>query len=163
MKADVPTGRMKERGPRAEEGTLEKAMAMDLVTFYLANALFGVDILAVQEIIRRFEVTKAYLSSDFVYGILNLRGQILTIIDIGKKLGLCESKDKQGRRIIIVNIENEPIGLLVDGIGEVVHVEPRDIKNPPSNLGGIQEAHFAGVVSTEEQLVGILNLEKVLE
>ncbi len=137
--------------------------SMDIVTFYLGDVLFGIDILAVQEIVRQLEVTKAYGSPEFVYGVLNLRGQIMTIIDIGKKLGLDERESKQGGRIIIVNSSNEPIGLLVDGIGDALHVEPGGIKPPPANLGGVQAVYFCGVVSTEEHLIGVLNLEPVLK
>ena len=93
---------------------------LEFSTFYVGGALCGINILNIQEIIKHFVITKVPQSSDFIEGILNLRGRIVTIIDLGKKLGLVPvTKDKDNRNII-VNSEDEHIGLLIDASSDVV-------------------------------------------
>ncbi|MBI5592529.1 MAG: chemotaxis protein CheW [Deltaproteobacteria bacterium] len=137
---------------------------VDLATFNVGNACCGINILRVQEINKLTEVTRVPLAPDYVKGILNLRGQIITVIDVGKRLGLPsgEVDDARKQRNIIVHFENESIGLLVDNIGDVFRAENENIEKPPANAVGIQGQFFEGVFKTEQQLISILNLAEVL-
>lgn len=136
---------------------------LEFSTFYVGGALCGINILNIQEINKHFEITKVPQSSDFIEGILNLRGRIVTIIDLGKKLGLAPvNKDKDNRNII-VNSEDEHIGLLVDAISDVVLAKSEDIEPAPSNIGGVKGKYFQGVLKTEKQLIGILDIDEVLK
>jgi len=135
----------------------------ELATFYVGGALCGIDILNIQEINKHFEITKVPQSSDYVVGILNLRGKIVTIIDLGKKLQLSEIKRDKDSRNIIVNSKDEHIGLLVDSISDVVHCNHEDTEPSPSNLNGIKGKFFSGVLKTEDKLIGILNINEVLK
>ncbi len=136
---------------------------IEFATFYVGGALYGIDILNIQEINKNFEITKVPQASDYVEGILNLRGKIVTIIDLGKKLGLEPvNKDKDNRNII-VNSDDEHIGLLVDSISDVVLAQKSDIEPAPSNIGGAKEKFFQGVLKTETQLIGILDIDEVLK
>lgn len=136
--------------------------SVELATFYVGEALCGMDILKIQEINKLMEMTTVPQSPDYVLGILNLRGQIVTIIDIGKRLGLSAITIDDFSRNIIVNSKNEHIGLLVSKIGDVVSAEWDKVENPPANIGGIQGVFFKGVFKTENHLIGILDAEKVL-
>jgi purine-binding chemotaxis protein CheW len=136
---------------------------VELVTFYLGTALCGLDILNVQEISKLFEATRVPLAPAYVKGILNLRWRIITVIDLGKKLGLPSGSDKKNQRSIIVHFENESIGLLVDRLDEVVRGEINKLEKLPANIGGMQGNYFAGVLKTEKHLIGILNMEEVLK
>lgn len=136
---------------------------MEMATFYVGDALCGMDILKIQEINKMIEMTKVPQSPDYVLGILNLRGQIVTIIDLGKKLGLNSTAMGNKTRNIIVNSQGEYIGLLVDSISDVMQADGESIDSPPANIGHIQGNFFAGVYKTENQLVGVLNVEKVLD
>ena len=136
---------------------------LEFSTFYVGGALCGINILSIQEINKNFEITRVPQASDYIEGILNLRGRIVTIIDLGKKLGLEPvGKDKDNRNII-VNSEDEHIGLLVDSIADVVLARKDDIEPAPSNIGGVKGKFFQGVLKTEDKLIGILDIDEVLK
>ena len=100
----------------------------------------------------------------YVRGILNLRGQIVTIIDLGLKLGLSDPIHlNMQTRNIIVRSGGESIGLLVERIGDVVRVASDEVDAPPANMNGLHGKFFDGVVKTVDELIGILNVEKILE
>ncbi len=135
---------------------------VELATFYVGNALCGMDILKIQEINKIMQMTKVPQAPEYVLGILNLRGQIITIIDLGKKLGLGETDLSQDPRNIIVNSSGGHVGLLVRQISDVVEADMDKKERPPANMGGIQGEFFTGVFKTEKSLIGILNVDKVL-
>lgn len=136
---------------------------VEMATFYVGQALCGMDILKVQEINKLMDMTTVPQAPDYVMGILNLRGQIVTIIDLSKKLNLGQSELGDMSRNIIVNAGEEYIGLLVSRISDVVEVAQDKVEPPPANIGGIQGKFFKGVFKTKERLIGILDLETVLE
>lgn len=136
---------------------------VDLATFYVGKALCGMDILNIQEINKLMDMTKVPQAPDYVMGILNLRGQIVTIIDLGKKLGLPATELTSKRRNIIVNSQGEYVGLMAARISDVVHSEIDKIEPPPANIGGVQGKYFKGVFKTENNLIGILDMEEVLK
>ncbi|HGY10992.1 MAG TPA: purine-binding chemotaxis protein CheW [Desulfobacterales bacterium] len=136
---------------------------LEFSTFYVGGALCGINILNIQEINKHFEITKVPQASNYVKGILNLRGRIVTIIDLGEKLGLDPVNQNKSNRNIIVNSEDEHIGLLVDAISDVVLTKTEDIEPAPSNIGGVKGKYFQGVLKTEKQLIGILDIDEVLK
>ena len=135
---------------------------IELSTFLVGDALCGMDILTIQEINKLIEMTSVPQAPDYVLGILNLRGQIITSIDLGKKLGLGKTDMTQDPRNIIVNSKGEHIGLMVRMISDVVQADKDKFEPPPSNMGGIQGEYFTGVYKTENKLIGILDVDKVL-
>ncbi len=147
----------------ADDNIIDTKGDMELATFYVGGALCGINILNIQEINKHFDITSVPQSSDYVVGILNLRGKIVTIIDLGKKLELSEIKQEKENRNIIVNSNDEHIGLLVDSISDVVDSTEDQVEPPPSNLNGIKGKYFSGVLKTEDKLIGVLNIEEVLK
>ena len=135
---------------------------IELSTFLVGDALCGMDILTIQEINKLIDMTAVPQAPSYVLGILNLRGQIITSIDLGKKLGLGETDMTEDPRNIIVNSKGEHIGLMVRKISDVVQADKDKFEPPPSNMGGIQGEFFTGVYKTESKLIGILDVEKVL-
>jgi purine-binding chemotaxis protein CheW len=144
------------------DGNINDNNVKELSTFYIGDALCGMDILKIQEINKSLEMTSVPQAPEYVRGILNLRGQIVTVIDLGKKLGLSSTKMGHETRNIIVDSNSEYIGLLVDKIGDVERTEWNEIEPPPANIGGVKGKYFEGVFKTEGVLVGILNVEEVL-
>ncbi len=136
---------------------------VDLATFYLGRAAYGIDILKIQEINKLLDLTPVPGSAPHIRGILNLRGQIVTVIDLSLKLGLRDSHADARGRNIIVRSRGEHIGLLVERIGEVVSIHGEEIEPPPANLNGLQGELFQGVVKTKDLLIGILDMEKALD
>jgi purine-binding chemotaxis protein CheW len=147
----------KPKGNKAASRTVEMA------TFYVGKALCGMDILNVQEINKLMDMTTVPQAPDYVMGILNLRGQIVTIIDLGKKLNLGATELNEMSRNIIVNSKDEYIGLLVSRISDVVEADLDKMEPPPANIGGVQGKFFKGVFKTKDRLIGILDVEKVLD
>ena len=137
---------------------------VDLATFYVGEALCGMDILKIQEINKLLEMTPVPQAPEYVRGIQNLRGQIVTVIDLCRKLGLpFVEVDREESRNIIVNSGNEYIGLLVEKISDVVRADTDSVQAPPANIGGVQGKYFEGVYKTDNNLIGILNAEEVLK
>jgi purine-binding chemotaxis protein CheW len=140
----------------------EHSPTVELATFYVGSALCGMDILNVQEINKLMEMTKVPQAPEYVTGILNLRGQIVTVVDLGKKLGLTSTDLSETTRNIIVNSDSEYVGLLVSSISDVVEAKWEKVEEPPANIGGVQGAFFKGVFKTKDRLIGILDVHKVL-
>jgi purine-binding chemotaxis protein CheW len=136
---------------------------VELASFYVGEALCGMDILKVQEINKLIEMTRVPQAPEYVLGILNLRGEIVTVVDLGNKLGLKSTEMSDKTRNIIVNSNGEHIGLMVEQISDVIHAEWEKVEAPPANIGGVQGKYFTGVFKTEDRLIGILDVEKVLE
>ena len=139
------------------------AFNMKLATFYIGNSLYGIDIMNIQEINKHFEVTKVPQAAEYIIGVLNLRGKIVTILDIGKKIGLSHIKKSRDNRNIIVKYQDEYIGLLVDSISDVVIADKKHLEPSPSNLGGLEGKFFKCVLKTEKSLIGILDIKEVLK
>jgi len=133
-----------------------------LATFYVGEALCGMDILKVQEINKQMEVTPVPQAPEYVSGVLNLRGRIVTIVDLGQKIGLSPTHLSDESRNIIVDSQDEYIGLLVDRIADVVPARWDQVEAPPANIGGVQGEFFKGIFKTENSLIGILDIEGIL-
>ncbi len=138
-------------------------VSTELATFYIGSALCGIDILSIQEINKHFEVTTVPQAPEYVIGVLNLRGRIVTILDLGRKLGLSEIEKTKKSRNIIVHSQDEHIGLMVDAISDVVTVEADLIEPAPSNISGLKGKFFQGVMKTRNALIGILDIQEVLK
>ena len=108
-------------------------------------------------------MTKVPQAPEYVLGVLNLRGRIVTVIDLGRKVGLSPTKLSSESRNIVVNSKDEYIGLLVDRIADVELAERDKVEPPPANIGGVQGKFFEGVFKTRNSLIGILNVEEVLK
>ena len=137
--------------------------SLDLATFYVRESAYGIDLLKIQEINKLLVLTPVPGAPSYVRGILNLRGRIVTVIDLGYKLGLPETRVNRKGRNIIVRSSGEHIGLLVEQISEVVRVNVGEIEPPPANMNGIQGDFFHGFIKTDDLLIGILDIERVLE
>jgi purine-binding chemotaxis protein CheW len=140
----------------------ENENGVELATFYIGDALCGIDILQIQEINKLSMMTQVPQAPDYVKGILNLRGQIVTVIDLGKKLGLGETDTSLDPRNVIVNSAGNYVGLMVKEISDVVEADMSKQELPPANMLGIQGEFFTGVYKMDNVLIGILDITKVL-
>ncbi|MFH1077248.1 MAG: chemotaxis protein CheW [Pseudomonadota bacterium] len=136
---------------------------IELATFSVGDALYGLDILKVKEINKQVEMTLVPQSPKYVLGVINLRGRIVTVLDLGKKIGLSFAQISKKSRNIIVSAENEDVGLLVDRIDDIVLANHDQISPPPANIGGVQGRFFEGIFKTDKSLIAVLNLEEVLK
>jgi purine-binding chemotaxis protein CheW len=136
-----------------------------LVTFRLEDAWYGLDTNRIQEVILVGEITSVQHAPLYVRGIANLRGKIITILDLNLKLGLPSHEVDDETRILIVNWMNENIGLLVECVSDVVNLSSEQIEIPPSNIKNDLGRFLSGVYykADEDRLLGVLDLDSVLE
>lgn len=131
--------------------------------FTLDDTTCGIDIAVVQEINDDLTITPVPLAPEYVLGIMNLRGQIVTVIDQARKLGFRPSAIGKSSRIIIVHWQHEQIGLLVDRVTEVLTIDKGEIAEAPANIGGAQGRFFRGVVKKGgRDLLALLDIEAIL-
>lgn len=131
------------------------------VTFRIDEHLLGIDILLVREINRILDITDVPASRDFVRGLLNLRGQIITVIDLGVRLGRMPRIITDESHNIILKVDNA--GFLVDSIGDVLSINEDEIDQPPCNMSGIEGRFISGVVKMPDGLIIILSTNDLLD
>lgn len=147
------------------DGETENENLMQLVGFVLGNELFGVDILTVQEIIREIPITTIPDAPEFIEGVINLRGNIIPIIDLRKRLRLrkAEKKDTSAIWIIILNINGRVAGFIVDLVTQVLKIELETVKPPPDIVvAGLKSQYIRGVCKVDERLLILLDFNRIL-
>ena len=138
------------------------AVDVEFVTFYVDNILIGVDIHHVEEINRRVEVTTVPHAPEYVRGVINLRGEVVTVIDLRTILGLPPGEITKQIRTVVAHSQDEQIGLLVDRIADVVKTRTDQIDPPPANMAGIEGRFFTGVHKLRTELLLILDVNAAL-
>lgn len=132
-------------------------------TFFLGETIWGLDTLDTQEVIRVSEITKVHNADDYIIGIINLRGKIVTVIDLSDKLGLGARTIGKATRIVIVEWNGEHIGLLIDSISDVIDIERKSLTSAPAAMHGTRGGFIDSVYQSGQRLIAILNIKAVLE
>jgi purine-binding chemotaxis protein CheW len=132
-------------------------------TFYLDQLLFGVELEKVQEVIRSLEITEIPLAPRVVSGLMNLRGQIVTGIDLRRRLDLPDRPEETQPMNVVIRSADGAVSLLVDEIGDVVEVTDESFERPPETLHGKVREVILGVHKLEKHLMHVLNTEKACE
>ncbi len=135
-----------------------------LVSFKIENEEFGVNIEEVQEIIRLPEITKVPQAPFFVEGVINLRGNVLPVIDLRKRFDLEATKKTNATRIVVANVESKTTGIIVDSVSEVLRLPKDSIEPPPPIIAGIEAKYLRGIGKLNEgkRLLILLNLKEIL-
>jgi purine-binding chemotaxis protein CheW len=134
------------------------------LTFKIANENYGLELTQAKEIIKPPRVTNVPNTEESIQGVINLRGQVIPVIDMEKKLGLNGDKteSKGDKRIIVINIKNMLIRLYVDNVREVVKLGDDEIEDVSETKKGIKQEYIKGVSTTRDVLIIILNLDNLL-
>ncbi len=138
------------------------AEVKQFATFYLDKLLFGVEVEKVQEVIRYQEMTRVPLAHAVVRGLINLRGQIVTALDLRRRL---EFKDRDSDKLpmnVVVRSGEEAVSLLVDEISDVLEVEDRTFEAPPETLQGVARELIRGAYKLKDRLLLVLDTEKTV-
>ena len=135
---------------------------LQLVTFKVCDEEFSVDILKVQEIIRMSEITRVPNAPEFVEGVINLRGKVIPVIDLRKRFSLPYKERDDESRIIVVESDNRVVGLIVDGVSEVLRLPASSVEPPPDVLSSVNPEYIHGIGKIDTRLVILLDLERVL-
>lgn len=131
-------------------------------TFFLGAHYFGIDVLKVQEIIRYQAMTRVPLAPPVVRGLINLRGQIVTAIDLRRRLELADRTDDSLPVNVVIHTDDGAVSLLVDEIGDVLQVEETAFERPPETLRGTARELIRGAYKLENRLLLILDTEKAV-
>lgn len=121
---------------------------------------FGIDITRIVEILKRQKVFQLPNLPDFVAGVINLRGEVIPVIDLRRRFGVEDIRGKE--RIVVIRFGREKIGLSVDDIKEIINLDPSEISSPPSIFRGLKTEYMNGIGRRNERIIVILNLDSIL-
>ncbi|MBL4681159.1 MAG: chemotaxis protein CheW [Pseudomonadales bacterium] len=132
------------------------------VTFRLGGETYGVNVMQVQEVLRYTDVASVPGAPTYVLGIINLRGNVVTVMDTRQRFSLDHGEITDSTRIVIVETGEHTVGILVDSVAEVVYLKQSEVENPPST-GHDESARFIqGVCNKNDELLILVDLEKLL-
>ena len=132
-------------------------------TFFLDKLLFGVELEGVQEVLRSLDLTRVPLAPPVVAGLVNLRGQIITAVDLRRQLEFAERQCEQAPMNVVVRSEDGAVSLMVDNIGDVIEVEESSFERPPETLHGKVRSMILGVHKLEHRLLHVLDITKACQ
>lgn len=135
---------------------------IQLVSFHLGKEEYGVNILNVQEINKIVHITTIPNAPSFVEGIINLRGKVIPVINLRKRMGLPEKAADKDTRIVVVDMEGRITGFIVDSVSEVLRIPASITEAPPEFAGGKKQEYIISVAKLEDRLLMLLDLSKVL-
>ena len=132
------------------------------VTFKLANEEYGIDILRVKEIKELARITRVPKAQSFVRGVINLRGEVIPIVDLRKKFNLPKVEETESTRIIIVAVEDMTVGMIVDSSSEVLDITSEEIEEPPIGMSTLDQGNIFGIGKIGQRLIILLDVSKIL-
>ena len=136
---------------------------LQFCTFYVDKFFFGIEVEKVQEVIRYQEMTRVPLAAHEIRGLINLRGQIVTAIDLRRRLGLAErNKDQLPMNVVVRSNNDDVVSLLVDEIGDVIDVDDAFFELPPETLRGTARSLIRGIYKLDNILLLVLDTEKAI-
>ncbi len=137
-------------------------MEKQLVVFELADEHYGLDITTVESIIKMQAITKMPHAPNFVEGITNLRGTVVPVMDLRRRFGLDSKEKDRETRIVVSNMNGVQVGIIVDAVSQVLRIQDEMIEPPPPMSTTINSAFILGIAKLDDQLVILLELEKIL-
>jgi purine-binding chemotaxis protein CheW len=141
-----------------KKGTSE---ILQLVSFLIGNEEYAVDILYVQEINRMLQITKVPNSPDFVEGVINLRGRVIPVIDLRSRLGMTKKEHDHNTRIIVIEVQGNTLGFIVDAVREVLRIPAEITEIPPELTSGVDSEYIKSVGKLDDRLLILIDLEKI--
>ncbi len=132
------------------------------VTFRLDNEKYGIKVMSVQEVLRMTEIAPVPGAPNYVLGIINLRGNVVTVIDSRKRFGLTDKEPDDSTRIVIIEAENQVVGILVDSVAEVADLRASEIDTAPNIGNDDSSKYIQGVSSQKGELLILVDVNKLL-
>jgi purine-binding chemotaxis protein CheW len=137
-------------------------MELQLVIFKLGNESFGVEIATVESIIKMQTITRLPQSPGFVEGIINLRGKILPVVDLRKRLAIDLTEITKDSRMVVVDLAGATVAMIVDQVNEVLRINDEIVEAPPAISQSVDSRFIEGIAKVNQDLVILLNLSKIL-
>lgn len=138
------------------------SMTNKYVVFKLENEEYGIDILRVKEIKEMLRITRVPKAQSFVRGVVNLRGEVIPVIDLREKFNLQGKSDTDNTRVIIVIIDEITIGLIIDTSSEVLEIDKENIEEPPMAIANIDHSYIYGIGKVNDRLIILLEVAKII-
>ncbi len=140
----------------------EKKSMQQFITFKLAGKTYGIPILYVREINKVNNITKIPNAENYIEGITNLRGEIVPVVNVRKRFGIFEECNNKKRKLIIIDYLGSPVGLLVDGISEVIKIDEDNIESESIDFKEIGTEFIAGLGKLDKSIMPILDINKII-
>ena len=138
------------------------AETLQVVSFKLGSEEYGVDISQVQEINRMVAITHVPRAPKFMEGVINLRGQLIPIIDLRTRFGMPRNEHTKSTRIVVTEIGSKRVGMVVDSVSEVLRLPTDSIEDAPDMISGVDTEYIRGVGKIEDRLIILLDLGRVI-
>lgn len=136
---------------------------LHIVGFRVGSETFGVPITCVHEIVRVPEITNVPDSPEFVEGVINLRGKIVSVVDLRKRFGEQPTAPNKKNRVIVVDSDRKLVGLIVDSASEVMRIPQSEIEQPPRIMADESSGYVTGVGKLKDRLIILVDLQRVLQ
>ena len=146
----------------ADQAAAHKGDLLQLVTFHIADEEFGVDILAVQEIIRPIQITMVPHAAAYIEGVINLRGKVIPVISMRTRFNLPPVERDSRTRIVVMEFDQKIVGFLVDGVSEVLRIPASTVEAAPPVVCGVGSEYIRGVGKLDDRLLILLDLDTLL-
>ncbi|HEV8077549.1 MAG TPA: chemotaxis protein CheW [Marinobacter sp.] len=148
--------------PSAQQNQTKDDEVLQYVTFRLDDETYGINVMQIQEVLRYSEIAPVPGSPDYVLGIINLRGNVVTVIDTRRRFGLNDADVTDSSRIVVMESADQVMGILVDSVAEVVYLKSSEIETAP-NVGSEESARFIqGVCNKNGELIILVEFDKML-
>ncbi len=138
------------------------SQTMQVVSFALGSEEYGVDIAQVQEINRMVTITHVPRAPHFMEGVINLRGQLIPIIDLRTRFGMPRTEHTKNTRIVVTEIGSKRVGMVVDSVSEVLRIPTEQIEDAPDMIAGVETEYIRGVGKMGDRLIIMLDLGRVI-
>ena len=148
--------KLKMEAESNDDKSFDEGELIQLVSFKLDNVEYGINIMGVHEILRYPSITRVPNTPDFIRGVINLRGNVIPVVDVRKRFGLEKTKISDLTRIIVIEMEGKWVGLLVDNVHQVVRMSSSNIDPPSSLLEGVSEDFINGIGRLKDRLIVII-------
>ena len=135
---------------------------IQVVSFKLGSEEYGVDIAQVQEINRMVSITHVPRAPQFMEGVINLRGQLIPIIDLRTRFGMPRAEHTKNTRIVVTEIGTKRVGMVVDSVSEVLRLPSDQIEEAPEMISGVDTEYIRGVGKIEDRLIILLDLARII-
>src|SRR5690554_2344734 len=148
--------------PSGQQNQAQDDQVLQYVTFRLDDETYGINVMQIQEVLRYSEIAPVPGAPDYVLGIINLRGNVVTVVDTRARFGLTQGEITDNTRVVIIESDQHVIGMLVDSVAEVVYLKQSEIETAP-NVGNEESAKFIqGVCYKNDELLILIELSKLL-
>jgi len=144
-----------------EEEIVSNEPISEWVTFYLEAEKYGVNVLLVREVLKNTEIAPVPGSPPYVLGIINLRGNVVTVVDTRKRLGLAVREPDEATRIVVIEMDDQVLGIMVDSVAQVATLRESEIEYAPNVGNDDSSKYIHGVSNHDDELLILLDMDKM--